>query len=243
MLEGIPSIWPYFLIISVAFCIALFWINKRAIQKELSIATAMDVSLAVMIFGFLGARAFHVIFEAPDLYRESPVQILRVWEGGFVWYGGAVAGIFAGLWLLSKRSEPFGPWLDLFAPVGAFGYSFGRIACWMQGCCFGRFCEISGRHFQFPTQAFAVFWEASVVLVLLFIEARTKTSDRFTTFKGPGALFCLWLILHGVGRFIMELFRGDDRGPVFGGVSIAMFISAALISTGIFYIQRLNSRT
>jgi phosphatidylglycerol:prolipoprotein diacylglycerol transferase len=223
----------YFAIISVAFCIALVWFARRAEQRDLSQRTAMDIALGLMIGGFVGARAFHIFYEAPALYFAHPSQIYRVWEGGFVWYGGAIVGALCGIAIAIRKKESVRKWLDVSAPVVGMGYALGRVACWYTGCCYGRYCDLGQTHFQFPTQLFAVTWESLVVIYLLRRETRVK--------EPSGSLFATYLILHGLGRVIMELFRADDRGPSLGPITVSIFISLVLIGFGFVWRRSLKT--
>ncbi len=223
----------YYLVISLAFCLGVYWLSARATRARRPRSTAMDAGLAVMIGGFLGARLTHVFYEAPAIYLAEPERVARIWEGGFVWYGGALGAFAAAGALLKLRKQDLGPWLDVFAPIAAAGYSFGRLACLLTGCCFGRVCVLpNGSVFRFPTQAFAVLWEALAVVLLLWIEKRRDAVARRPALawtSRPGALFAVWVFAHAAGRLMMELYRGDDRGPMIVGQSLSTFVSIALL--------------
>lgn len=225
------NIPTYYLIISATICIALVWMNARSEHFDLNQRHTLDLSLILMIAGFIGGRLFHVIYEEPTYYAENPFQIFAFWNGGFVYYGGALLAAACALAYAYKKDRGSIPnYLDLFAPVIALTYALGRTACLLAGCCYGRFCDlpwaISGRH---PTQAYAALWEIGVVFLLLGLEKRPHT---------PGLIFYIWMVLHGVGRLLMELFRDDFRGPQWG-ISISSWISLALIAGGACLILRL----
>lgn len=241
------SIPTYFFVISLAFCLCLIWLVRRAKLRLLSQTATLDLSLALMIGGFIGARFFHVLFEAPGHYLENPWRIFHIWQGGFVWYGGVTLGAAAALMLArihaKARQHPIGVWLDLFAPVVAFGYAAGRVACFLTGCCFGSVCVLeSGLRFRHPTQLYAIAWETATLGLLLVLEKKrrhlapavlaqnTPLSARQRWLLTPGRLFAIWLALHGVGRIVMEIFRADDRGPAPFGLSLATWISLGAIA-------------
>lgn len=225
----------YFIVVSLALCICVLFLVRRAERRGLDRNTALDLSLALMGFGMLGARLFHVLFEEPSYYAADPWRILEFWRGGFVWYGGALLGAAASLIYLRVRHLPMGIWLDLFAPVAALGYALGRIACFLTGCCYGSVCVLSsGFKFRHPTQLYAVISELLTLWFLLWIERRSKSP--------PGRLFSLWLILHGCGRIFMEAFRVDPRGPEPLGLSLATWLSGILIAFALgFEIWRAKS--
>lgn len=178
-----------------------------------------------MISGFLGGRLFHVLYEEPQYYAEDPWRIIEFWRGGFVYYGGFLLATFAGLFYLRRKApHKIFTYLDLFSPVAALSYSLGRVGCLLEGCCYGRYCElpwaISQRH---PTQVYASLWELGVVFILIGFEK--------TKFKS-GQVFFLWISLHALGRLLMESFRDDFRGPFFL-ISISSWLSLILLSVGI----------
>ena len=225
----------YYLVISVTVCLTLVWLRIRLRRSDLSDLVAMDVSLVLMIASFVGARLLHVVYENPEVYWQEPVRIFYFWDGGFVFYGGALLSAFCATVFLRKRDpENFWRYFDLFAPVLALSYSVGRLGCLLAGCCYGRTCElpwsIAGRH---PTALYATLWELGVVLILLGLQTPSENSDRKN--RTAGALFALWMILHGLGRLLMEAFRDDFRGPRFV-LSVSSWISVAVVAVGIMLL-------
>lgn len=233
---GIPT---YYLVLSLALCVSLLWLVRRAEQFHLSRELALDVSLIIMVSGFIGARLFHVFYEDFTYYQEDPWRVLYFWNGGFVFYGGAaLAAVTSVLFLNFKTKGYFESYLDLFAPVVSFSYCIGRVACLLTGCCYGKYCllpwAISGRH---PTQAYASLWELGTLLILLGCEKIPAQSRRPTFLAKSGSIFYLWMILHAVGRLVMEAFRDDFRGPTFG-LSISSWISLAVIALAFYLLMR-----
>lgn len=240
----------YFVVISLVLCLCALWISRRAESREMSSRRALDLFLVAMAGGLLGSRLLHVLWEEPAYYAQSPWLVFDVMSGGFVWYGGALGAALAlYLWVrfapkfdeTAKRERDFLKWLDFFAPVTAFGYAGGRLACVLTGCCFGRVCEwpfgiatidheghTHGIFYRFPTQWLAVAWELAVLALLLYFE---RHSTRRT--RARGFIFFSWLTLHGIGRVMMELLRDDPRGPSVAGFTISLVISVMLISIGL----------
>ncbi|UOF00888.1 prolipoprotein diacylglyceryl transferase [Bdellovibrio reynosensis] len=227
------NIPTYYLVISLTICICLYWSTRRAFAYDLSKKLTLDLGLLIMVTGFIGGRLFHVLYEDIAYYRESMWRIFEFWNGGFVFYGGALlAGLCGYLFLRKKDSHRLPTYLDMLAPLLCFSYAAGRLACLLAGCCFGKYCElpwaISGRH---PTQAYAALWELGVLFILLGIEKGVRESGQPKIFKKSGSLFYLWMILHSLGRFIVESLRDDFRGPEFG-ISVSSWISAVIFIYG-----------
>ncbi|QLY25034.1 prolipoprotein diacylglyceryl transferase [Bdellovibrio sp. KM01] len=226
----------YYLVICVVVAICLIWVTRRSQQQKLSVPHTLDLSLLIMAFGFIGGRLFHVFYESFSYYQNNLMRILYFWDGGFVFYGGALLAAFAGMtYLYFKAHDQLENYLDLLAPVLALGYGLGRIACFLAGCCYGRACDlpwaIAGKH---PSQLYAVLWELGVVMVLLGLE---KSRRPLKFFRTPGRLFYVWMILHGSGRLIMESFRDDFRGPTVG-FSISSWISWGIIVLGLTLLSK-----
>lgn len=233
-LTGTFFVPTYLLVISFTYCLSLIWADRRAARFNRSRALTLDIALMIMIGGFLGARLFHVLYEAPEVYFENPVRIFKFWEGGFVFYGGFLGALLTSSIFLKIKKESFWQWADFYAPILALGYALGRIGCFMNGCCYGETCDlpwavefhtpglpIGPRH---PTQLYATFFELVTLTILLFTE-KTKWLKQ----KRFGTLFCLWLALHAIGRLVMEAFRDDFRGPEFG-LSISSWLSLTLLT-------------
>lgn len=234
----------YFVIISITCCVCLWWGARRAQKLNLPRNTALDLVLLVMVSGFLGARIFHVIFEYPDIYIAEPLRIFKFWEGGFVFYGGAILGFLTGLLFILKKRENVFDWLDFAAPVAALGYALGRIGCFFAGCCYGRYCslpwavtfprgvEAPGGVPIHPTQIYAFLAEMLTFSALLWLD-KSRKNKSFKLYSKPGDLFYLWMMFHGLGRIIMEMYRDDYRGKLIFGITLSTSISLVLVFSGV----------
>jgi phosphatidylglycerol:prolipoprotein diacylglycerol transferase len=229
-LPGGYEIPIYYLVLSLDVCLLLVWLRRRTLSLGLDLKIAWDTALVAMIAAFVGARLFHVVYENPEIYRENPWAIFYFWNGGFVFYGGALMTALCGWLFLYRQQAQVSAYFDLFTPVCSLGYAIGRWACFLAGCCYGKTCHlpwaVEGRH---PTQLYASFWEFGVLLILLGLEKKNHK---------PGKIFFLWLILHAAGRILMETYRDDFRGaaPLF---SISTWISLVLIAAGAIGLTRL----
>lgn len=212
--------------------IGVLWFIRRSTQRGLDKITAIDLSLTVLTGGFLGARLLHVFYEEPELYSLKPLAVLYIWNGGFVYLGGVVGAMIAAVAYCKYKLEPFWYWADVATPPIALGYAIGRLACFLNGCCYGREAEVPwaillhGAH-RHPTQLYATFWELAVVALLLLTQSKFKTS---------GMMFNVWLMLHGAGRIVMEVFRDDPRGATILGVSLGTAMSVLLMTWALFNI-------
>lgn len=233
----------YTTIIALTTFILIYLSVLKAKSKKLSKATTLDLCLSIIIGGFLGARLFHIFYEGLDYYIKNPWDILKLWQGGFVYYGGVIGSTLL-TWIVIKRKKlKFFEWADFFAPLASLGYALGRIGCFSQGCCYGKPSSLPWAVDFYlipvhPTQLYAIFMELSIFSGLIFLE-RKKTK----IIKPAGSLFFIWIFFHGIGRLIMEHFRNDFRGDLIWGLSISSLISLVLITLsmgGFFWLR--NSR-
>ncbi len=232
----------YLMWMSLTFCICVYYFYKRAFRTSLSAKIAADLSIWIMVGGFIGARAFHILLEFPEFYRDHPSEIFLFWKGGFVFYGGLFGGLFSAYIFLKRKHQSFTPWLDHAAPVIALGYAIGRIGCLLAGCCYGKECDLPWA-IQFkqgveapafiylhPTQIYSFLIE----LIIFFVLLKSQSLDWVKT--QSGRLFSLWLMLHGLGRVVVEHFRADFRGNEYMGLSISTYFSLAIILSGFLFI-------
>ncbi len=222
----------YFLYLSILACLLILLVYWRSQKYNQSIKTNLDFGMVILLSGFIGARLFHVIYEEPAYYLKQPMHIFYFWYGGFVFYGGAFTGLMAGYIFCKKNEIELINKLNFFTPLFAVGYGLGRVACLISGCCYGKYCDLVicrlNTESRFPTQLLAVGTE----FVILGILQSFKSVKFF-----ENNLFYFYLILHGIGRIIMEHFRDDFRGNQYLNVSISTWISYFIIGLGFTFIS------
>ena len=198
---------------------------------------AGDLVFAAVVAGFLGARAAY-IFEKRAWYGQAPLKIFALWEGGLIFYGG-VAGALAGLLIFSKiKKISFAKVLDFLLPYVALTHAFGRIGCFLNGCCAGKACDLPWA-VKFPGTEEAVhptqLYEA-VLNFLLFLFLRSQYSRK--RFDGQTAL--LYFMLYGALRFFIEFFR--EGNPFWGVLTVNQWTSLVIVGVaGVFYARSRKS--
>ncbi len=231
----------YLLYLSLLYSFLVIYVSRRVAYLDKSQKDAFNFALIAMVAGFIGARMLHVVFELPAYYREDWTRVLRIWEGGFVFYGGFLFSMAAAIIYSWRQKISFLEWADFYAPVAALGYGLGRISCFLAGCCYGRYCEMpwaikyswdQQQVWRHPTQLYAVFWELGLYAILISFER------KMIFHRTRGGLFFFWLIFHGVGRLMMEYYRDDFRGDLIAGQTISSWLSFGLILIGVFGLLR-----
>ncbi len=227
-----PSIiyFVYNSILVTALILAVhFYTNKNEKENLL----ALKILMIMILFGITGARLFHVFYEEPDYYLADPVRILYFWQGGFVYYGGFVSAISAASVFLYVKKENFWKWADFFTVFASLAYAFGRIGCYISGCCYGSYHSFPWGFYRHPTQIYSSLLELFALLILLKTRNKKVKSGQF---------FICWVIYHCINRLIVEPYRDDFRGENILGLSISTVISVALLVTALVVLALKSDR-
>ena len=210
------TIYTYGLCIAVGFFAALQYVIARSKNIGISKNQIYDLFFYLILSGILGARIFYVLINI-NYFIKNPIEIVQVYKGGLVYYGGFLSAVIFGVFYLYKKNISIKKILDLFSPALALGHVFGRIGCFFSGCCYGKetdfFLAINNRY---PTQLFESFGNLIIFIVL---------NNCYKKKKIDGAVFILYLFLYSILRFFIEFLRGDERGFFILGLSIAQIIS------------------
>lgn len=216
-------------------CIALgmYRAKKHSMKDE----AVLDIAIVGVLCGFLGAKLLYVIVEF-DRFLKEPIQVLG--SEGFVVYGGIIAGVLSAVFYCKKKGLVFLQYFDLLAPSIALAQGFGRIGCFLAGCCYGRETEcFLGVTFPegslapsgiklLPTQLFSSFGDFLIMGILLWYGRKQRAE---------GHIGALYMLLYGIGRFFIEFFRSDERGSV-GALSTSQFLSIGIVLGAIFLFQK-----
>lgn len=219
-----------------------------------------DFLFWMIIAGVLGGRLAYVI---SDIHKfiEHPLEIIRVDQGGLIYYGGFM-GACVSVYLFAKirRENPLALY-DLAIVSVPLVHVFGRIGCFMNGCCFGKLHE-GGLSIRFPhgSLAWAMHWKSGVltpeqypgqslsVYPTQLFEAGFNLLLFFFLFwlygksKRAGMVAGAYLVAYPVERFLIEFIRGDERMS-WAGLTIAQEISMVLFVLGCVILFRTRSKS
>lgn len=222
----------------------LVYLCKRVGRPFESIGNLL---IALMVSGVLGSRIAYVIEHWHAEFASRPMDVIRVDQGGLMFYGGLIlATVVFACWCMFKRENPLavGDLLCVAIPVG---HAFGRIGCFFYGCCYGK-QSTSALAVSFPRgspawyeqlnlgQISSMAKESLPVLPTQLFEAAANALLFAVLFafyrRFRGGTTALYLIGYAVIRFAMEYVRGDPRAAV-GPFSISQTISIALLVAGV----------
>ncbi len=133
---GFLHVRSYGLLLAIAFLVGTWLSLREARRLELNEDHVVTVVLVVLVASVVGARALYVLEHIQEFRREWG-SALAIWQGGLTLYGGVVAGTVAGLLTARQLGLPMWTVADALTPAFALGTVFGRIGCFLNGCCYG----------------------------------------------------------------------------------------------------------
>lgn len=239
---GSLTVHGYGFMIGIGFILAMLLAEYRAKKLGLREESVIDITIIAGLSGFLGAKLLYVIVEF-DAFVKNPKAVLG--SAGFVVYGGIIAGVLCCMLYCKIKKLNFLEYFDLVMPEIALAQGFGRIGCFLAGCCYGKEtsawygvtfpedCLAPAGVSLIPTQLFSAAGDF-IFAIILFILQRTLYKKKKKT---SGIVTAVYLMLYAVGRFLIEFLRNDPRGAV-GVLSTSQFIAIFMFAAGAVMLSR-----
>ena len=249
---GPLTVRSFGLMVALGFLTAYYAMSRlarRGFVENLPEEGVSQLVLCTMLGGAFGARTAYVCEHWSSEYAGLPfTEVFRFDKGGLMFYGGLIGAIAVIAFFAHAKKIRLIRILDLCAAVLPLGHAFGRIGCFLNGCCFGRVCD-SAISVTYPANS-QVWWEqvrggligrgaaeALPVLPSQLIEAAANLILFAALFawarKKPaeGLIGGTYLVAYAVIRFFTETLRSDPRMMV-GPFTISQFISLVVFAAG-----------
>src|SRR5437763_15603388 len=244
---GPITVYTYGVLLAAAYLLGLKLAMTRAQQRGLDHNRVLDLGIYIIISALIGAKLLLLVTDF-STFRNDPKELLTLARSGGVFYGGLILAVVVALWYIRRAGLPLWTTCDVFAPGLALGHVVGRFGCLFAGCCYGKpTTRPWGITFTDPFAAANVgtplgvplhptqLYEAGAELLILAVLLLTERKGR----PFPGRTFWLYMLLYAVSRFIIEFFRGDDRGTVWM-FSTSQFISLLLAPLAVVMLLHLG---
>ena len=239
---GVFSIRWYGVMAALGFIAAVFIALKNRKFADMNSDQIYNLLLVCMLSGVGGARLFYVI-EYKEELQGSFWEIFRIDHGGLVFYGGFICCMIALTIYCRINRLNLMRVLSLLGPSLSLGHVFGRVGCFINGCCFGTptnaswgFTYPSGSDPDrwFPGQALhpVQLYEAGGNLLIFAILQYLLPKSK------GGQIAGLYMTLYGTMRMVDEFFRGDYEQHYLGIFTPAQLICFLVIPLGIFIFIR-----
>jgi phosphatidylglycerol:prolipoprotein diacylglycerol transferase len=232
---GTITVYTYGVLLAAAYLLGLQFALKRAKSRNLDSTRVMDLGIYVIISALLGAKLLLFIrdFQA---FRNNPAELLNLLREGGDFYGGLILAVLVAFWYIRRVGLPLWTTCDVFAPGIALGLVIGRFGCFFAGCCYGKQTSVPwaitftnafantnvGTPLNVPLHPTQLYEAGANFLILIFLLATERLGRKFA-----GRTFWLYMLLYSVTRYVIEFYRGDERGSV-GPLSTSQFVSVIL---------------
>ena len=255
------------LMVAVGFLLGIQYVVRAARRIPVAPERIYDLSLAIMIAALVGSRIAYLIVEW-DWFVQEPLALLFSRQG-YVFYGGFIGAVVIVIVLARRWSLPVRSLADAFAPGVALGHVFGRIGCYLNGCCHGTLCSLDHPLTRFPrvldphgviigSPAFLeqlgqdLVTESDLVALPVHPTQLYEAAGVLILFLilhglysrvkwPPGMLFLLYAVAYAVLRFGIEFLRGDPRGWVIPNViSTSQGIALLVLAASPFVYWKLK---
>lgn len=263
-LFGKFSIAFYGLIIALGMVMAVVVSMKGAKLSHQDTNDYVDLGIAVIVFGIIGARIYYVLFTL-DYYLANPIEIINIRGGGMAIYGGVIGGLIAGFVVCKVKKIHFLRAFDTIAPGLVLAQAIGRWGNFFNREAFGEYTdslfamrlpladvradEVTQRMREHavvidgveyiqvtPTFLYESMWNLGVLVILLVVTLRRKK-------KFDGEIFLLYLLLYGIGRFWIEGLRTDQLLIPGTRVAVSQVLAAVLAAGSLILILTLRQRS
>src|SRR5262245_33833663 len=245
---GPITLYTYGVLLAAAYLVGLKLAMVRAKARDLDANRVLDLGIYIIISALVGAKLLLLVTDFRT-FRANPAELLTLARSGGVFDGALSLAVIAALWYIRRVGLPSCTPCDVFAPGIALGHVVGRFGCFFAGCCYGKpttrpwgitftdtFAHDNvGTPLGVPLHPTQLYEAGAELLILIFLLATERKGNGV-----PGRTFWLYMLLYGVSRFIIEFYRGDERGAV-GIFSTSQFISLLLVPLAIgmlLYLSR-----
>ncbi len=254
MSSGIP-VFGYGLMMFVGFSVATWLASRRVRAIGQPPDVIWDMMMWVLIPGLIGARAIYLVQNWDRVFagkqgKDYLLAFVALWDGGIVFYGSVIGGIIGILIFCRRRKINPIALLDVIAPSLFLGEGFGRIGCFLYGCCFGRACDLPWA-VQFPPDSltFEKLVERGTIPSDAMMTIPLHPTQLYSSFSAcvlawilawffrrrpfDGAVLAVACMLHGINRFTLETLRDDEPERWGTGLTFSQLVSIGLVISGI----------
>ena len=246
---GPITVYSYGVLLAASYLLGLRLAMTRGKNRGLDSNRVLDLGIYIIIAALVGAKLLLLVVDR-DQFRSLSDLFSLVRAGG-VFYGGLLVAVAVAFWYMNKHRMPFWTTCDVFAPAIALGHVTGRLGCMAAGCCYGKPTDVPwaivftnplaaanvGTPLNIPLHPTQLYEAGAELLILVLLLA---TEKRWRPF--PGRTFWAYMLLYAISRYIIEFYRGDPRGVIFG-VSTSQFISLLLVPLAIAMLIWLRRST
>ena len=249
----------YGIVIGIGIIGGLMLVQWQARRTGQDPEMYLDLAMIAVVLSIIGARVYYVVF-AWDMYKDDLLSIFNIRNGGLAIYGGVLTAIATVFVFAKVRKQPFGLLTDTAGLGLILGQVVGRWGIFFNREAFGGYTDnllamqlpvsavrrsdisadlaahimnVGGIDYiqVHPTFLYESLWNLCVLLFLIWYSPKKKFH---------GEVFCLYLLLYGIGRFWIEGLRTDQLIFFGTGLAVSQMLAVAMVvvSLGIILVGR-----
>ena len=233
---GAKDIYWYGIIIAVGFLLAVAYALRRSEQFGLTQDNIIDMLICAVPLAVVFARLYYCLFEW-ELYRDDPIRILYVWEGGLAIYGGVIGAVLAVAIFTKVKKIKTSAMLDIGGLGLLIGQSIGRWGNFMNREAHGGITDsflrmgitdaAGNTAYVHPTFLYESLWNALGLLILHFFSKRRKYD---------GQIFVMYLGWYGLGRMFIEGLRTDSLYLMGTNLRISQLVAGLCVVFAVIFL-------
>lgn len=238
---GSYQIHWYGVMAALGFLAANYLVQRNCRYANLTKDQGTTLVFIGVLSGVIGARIFYVLLNFHE-YKDNLLSIFAIYKGGLVFYGGFILALLSLLIYCKLKKLSVLAVFDVLAPALALGHAFGRIGCFLNGCCYGKpapkWLGVIYPQSNNPNSPYCVYgdtplhavqlYECFFNLILCFILYKIVRKGK------RGMAMSTYIFMYGVLRFVDEFSRGDHPArELCMGLSPAQLIGLAIVPIGL----------
>ena len=231
----------YGLMMMTAFLSGIALAVRRGKPRGIPKDFVQDLTTVILLTSLVGARGLYVLTHVEE-FRGDWLSVVNPFQpdGGFgiaglVLLGGVLAAIPVTVWYTRRKGRRVLDVIDLLSPSLALGMALGRVGCLLNGCCYGKACDLpwaitypESSHLHalgpiHPTQAYLILADLLMMAILMLVARRR----RF-----PGQIFALLLLLYSPLRFFVEFLRDYEDSMIVGRLGAWEVTTSQILTLG-----------
>lgn len=244
----------YGFMIALGYTAAIFYLYKSRAIASVTRDQEADLVFYSALAGILGAKAVFAVTYWSELGPDFASRFIYVFKGfpyGFVFYGGLAAGAAAFLLYCRRNKLNFLKTADHFAPPLVLAHAFGRVGCFLAGCCYGSpsgrapgvaftdpLSEVPQAYLGVPLHPVQLYEAAGNLIIFGALAWLSHRGKR----RAGGTILAVYALSYSALRFMLEFLRGDDRGGSWLGLSPAQTLSIAAAGAAVFLLIKLRKK-
>lgn len=230
----------YGLVYVLGFFLSVWWLHYLSKKGRLKLTSdnIWDFAFYCMLGVLIGSRVF-MVFWNPETYLLHPLNLFKIWEGGMSFHGGLTGIVVAGYLYCRKKQLNFWELADALSFPTMLALALGRIANFINGELVGRvwngtWCVVFPQYDEacrHPQVLYAAGYRFLISFWLLWLSFK----EKFT----PGFIFWNFVLLEGVGRFMVDFYREDI---LYSGLTLGQWFSVVMIIVAGYFLVRKYKR-